>query len=75
MSEEGVRAGIEAMRKCATPAEHEKYQPPEVFGRLFVAESLDPDDVIYFETCGLCAGFRRYITREEFDEAQKGRQR
>jgi hypothetical protein len=51
-----VRERIEAKRKCTRPEQHAKLQPPQEWGDLCVAESLNPDAYIRYTTCGLCAG-------------------
>ena len=45
-----------AKRPCPRPETHAKYQPPAEYGDLAVAESLNPEHIIRYKVCGLCAG-------------------
>jgi hypothetical protein len=51
-----VRAKIAGRRHCTRVERHAEYAPPESWGELMVAESLDPHDILRFTTCGLCGG-------------------
>ena len=68
---EGIRLedirGLSGKRKCHNPEGHMAYEEPGLFGELQVAESLDPKDVIWYQSCGLCGRFLWAVepTKEE----------
>lgn len=55
-ADNSVRRFVEARVKCTRLGDHGKLLPPENQGVLTKSESLDPDDILRYVTCGLCAG-------------------